>query len=440
MRVSVFGLGYVGCVTAACLAHSGHEVIGVDVNRQKVDLVASGQSPIIEAGLDELIAQGASAGSLKAAFDSRAAVLDTDISLICVGTPSNGNGNVKFDYIENVCREIGAALANKPGPHTVVVRSTVLPGTVEERLIPILEHESRRRAGIDIQICMNPEFMREGSAVADYYHPSYIVIGELNEASGDTAQELYRAVDAPAIRVPIRTAEMLKYVSNSFHALKIAFSNEIGTLCKAHGIDGQQVMEIFSQDYRLNISPAYLRPGYAFGGSCLPKDLRALIYRAKECDVETPVLSAILDENEKQIQRSIRMVEDKGRERVGVLGLSFKQGTDDVRESPVVTLVETLVGRGYQVSVYDDKVDPEKLIGANKSFLERGLPHIASLMRSSMDEVVDRSDVLVVANGNPAFREVPRRLRPDQVLVDLVGIAKPNGNGNGHGKYEGIGW
>jgi GDP-mannose 6-dehydrogenase len=438
MRVSVFGLGYVGCVTAACLAHDNNYVIGVDVNPLKVSLVASGQSPIIEAGLDDLIAEATSSGRLDATLDSHAAVLDSDVSLICVGTPSNGNGNLKFDYIENVCREIGAALADKPDQHTIVVRSTVLPGTIEERLIPILEQQSGRRAGTDLQVCMNPEFMREGSAVEDYYHPSYIVIGELDERSGDAVQELYRAVEAPVVRVPIKTAEMVKYVSNSFHALKIAFSNEIGNLCKAHGIDGRQVMEVFSQDHRLNISSMYLKPGFAFGGSCLPKDLRALIYRAKERDIESPILSAILDENEKQIQRGIRMVESKGRKRVGVLGLSFKPGTDDVRESPVVTLVETLLGRGYQVSVFDDKVNPEKLIGANKSFLERGLPHIASLMRSSMDEVIDRSDVLVVANGNPAFREVPHRLRSDQVLVDLVGIAKPNGNG--HGTYEGIGW
>lgn len=438
MRVSVFGLGYVGCVTAACLANDNNYVIGVDVNPLKVSLVASGQSPIIEAGMDDLIAEATSSGRLDATLDSHTAVLDSDVSLICVGTPSNGNGNLKFDYIENVCREIGAALADKPDQHTIVVRSTVLPGTIEERLIPILEQQSGRRAGTDLQVCMNPEFMREGSAVEDYYHPSYIVIGELDEGSGDAVQELYRAVDAPVIRVPIKTAEMVKYVSNSFHALKIAFSNEIGNLCKAHGIDGRQVMEVFSQDHRLNISSMYLKPGFAFGGSCLPKDLRALIYRAKERDIESPILSAILDENEKQIQRGIRMVESKGRKRVGVLGLSFKPGTDDVRESPVVTLVETLLGRGYQVSVFDDKVNPEKLIGANKSFLERELPHIASLMRSSMDEVIDRSDVLVVANGNPAFREVPHRLRSDQVLVDLVGIAKPNGNG--HGTYEGIGW
>ncbi len=438
MRASVFGLGYVGCVTAACLARDNHQVTGVDVNPQKAELVASGRSPIIEKGLDDLIAEMVSSGRLRAAQDARAAVHDSEIGLICVGTPSNGNGSLKLDYLENVCREIGAALADKRDYFTVVVRSTVLPGTVEERLIPILQDESGRRAGADFGVAMNPEFLREGSAIDDYDHPSYVVVGERDARSGDAVEELYRAVDAPVIRVPIKAAEMVKYVNNSFHALKVAFANEIGNLSKAQGIDGQQVMDIFVRDTRLNISPAYFRPGFAFGGSCLPKDLRALLYRAKERDVPVPVLSAVLEGNEKQVQRGIGLVENTGLKKVGVLGLAFKPGTDDVRESPTVTLVETLLGRGYRVSIYDDTVKPEQLVGANKSFLERELPHIASLMRPSIQQVVDEAEVLVVANGNPAFREVPYRMRPDQVLIDLVGVAR--GNGDRRGRYEGIAW
>lgn len=438
MRISVFGLGYVGCVSAACLARGGHRVTGVDVNPYKVDLVGAGRSPIIEAGLDELVGAGVRSGALRASLDGQAAVHDSDISVICVGTPSNGNGSLDLRYIENVCREIGMALAVGQGYHVVVVRSTVLPGTVEERLIPLLEEHSGRRAGDDFGVCMNPEFLREGSAIDDYDHPSQIVIGELDRRSGDVVQQLYAAIDAPVVRTAIRNAETVKYVNNAFHALKIVFANEIGNLCKAHGIDGREVMEIFCQDRQLNLSPAYLKPGFAFGGSCLPKDLRALLYRAKECDLDTALLSAVLQSNQRQIQRGIELVEKTGRKKIGILGLSFKAGTDDVRESPIVPLVETLVGRGYQVGVYDEQVEPDRLIGANKSFLERELPHIASLMRPSIDEVVAPAEVVVVANGSAAFRQVSRLMHEDQVLIDLTGIVK--GNGDLRGGYEGICW
>jgi GDP-mannose 6-dehydrogenase len=438
MRISVFGLGYVGCVSAACLAHDGHLVIGVDVNPQKVDLVGSGQSPIIEPGLAELVEEGVSSGRLQVSLDSQAAVHRSDVSLICVGTPSNANGSLNLQYIESVCHEIGAALATKQSYHVVVVRSTVLPGTVQERLIPLLEQQSRKQAGRDIGVCMNPEFLRESSAIDDYYRPSYIIIGQTDVRSGDVAQQLYTAVEAPVVRTAIQTAEMVKYVNNAFHALKVAFANEIGNLSKSFGIDGREVMELFCQDRRLNISPAYLRPGFAFGGSCLPKDLRALVYRGREHDLDSPLLSIILDSNQRQIERGIELVARTGRKKVGVLGLSFKAGTDDVRESPIIPLIETLVGRGYQVSVYDEQVDLNRLIGTNKSFLERELPHIASLTRPSLDQVIAQAEVVVLANSNPAFRHVPELLHSDQILVDLVGIATESGMIRG--RYEGICW
>ncbi len=355
-----------------------------------------------------------------------------------MGTPSNGNGSLKLDYIEKVSHEIGAALSTKPGYHVVVVRSTVLPGTVEEQVLPILEQHSGKRAGSGFGICMNPEFLRESSAIADYYHPSYIVIGAFDRRSGDVVEQIYETVDAPVVRTSIKTAEMLKYANNAFHALKVVFANEIGNLCKVHGIDGQEVMEIFCQDQQLNISPTYLKPGFAFGGSCLPKDTRALLYRAKERDVDSPLLNAVLTSNRQHIGRGIKLIEDTGRKKIGILGLSFKTGTDDVRESPVVPLIETLVGRGFQVQVYDEQVELSRLIGANKSFLEREIPHIASLMRSSLDEVVTHNEVVVITNGSTTFHHVPHLIRQDQILIDLVGIVRKNGELQGG--YEGICW
>ncbi len=422
MRISVFGLGYVGSVSAACLAHDGHTAIGVDVNPQKMALVAAGHAPVLESGLEELVGEGVRANRLLVCPDGRAAVHDSDVSLICVGTPSNGNGSLDLHYVEHVCEEIGKALAAKPGYHVVVVRSTVLPGTVQKRLIPLLEDRSGKRAGMHFGVCMNPEFLREGSAIRDYYHPSQVVIGEFDKASGDAIQELYSTVDAPITRTTIPAAEMLKYACNAFHAVKISFANEIGNLCLAHGVDAQQLMALFCQDRQLNVSPAYLKPGFAFGGSCLPKDLSALLHRAKERDLVVPLLSAVLESNQRQIQRGIALVEQTERKRIGVLGLSFKAGTDDVRESPSVPLVETLVGRGYQVRVYDEHVRPDRLIGANKTYLNRELPHIASLMCSSVEEVVAMAEVVVIANGTAAFRQVPALLRADQILIDLVGL------------------
>jgi GDP-mannose 6-dehydrogenase len=438
MRVTVFGLGYVGCVSAACLVRSGHSVVGVDVNPLKVEQINAGVSPVIEPGLDQLIAEGRRSGGLAATQDGRAAVESSDVSLVCVGTPSNQNGSLDHRQVEKVCAEIASALASIGRRHVVVVRSTVLPGTAEGCLIPLLEEHSGRQAGRDFGFCVNPEFLREGSALVDYHSPSYVVIGQLDPGSGDVVEELYGGIHAPVMRMTVREGEMLKYVSNAFHALKVGFANEIGTLCKLHGIDGQALMDAFCRDRTLNISRAYLRPGFAFGGSCLPKDVRALLHRAKEQDVESPILTAVLESNRHHFLRAVSLVEQSGLRRVGILGLSFKAGTDDVRESPTVALIETLLGRGYEVVIYDEKIDPNRLVGENKASLDRDLPHIAGHMASSVEEVIERSEVIVVANGSEAFRPVGRLLRDGQRLVDLVGI--PKADRPGGREYAGICW
>lgn len=438
MRITVLGLGYVGCVSAACLAREGHTVIGVDVNPQKVNMVGSGRSPILEPGLDEIMAEAVAAGKLDATLSNEEAIRSSDVSMICVGTPGNSNGSLDLRYVERVCRDIGEALGGKPDYHVVVVRSTVLPGTVRELLMPILEQHSGKQAGAHFGVAVNPEFLREGSAIRDYYDPYLVVVGELDRHSGHVVEEVYEGLDAPCVRTTLETAEMVKYVNNAFHGLKVAFANEIGNLCKRHGIDGREVMHLLCQDHRLNISPAYLKPGFAFGGSCLPKDLRALLYRAKERDIDCSLLSAVLPSNEAQIQRGVSLVEKTGLKKVGVLGLSFKGDTDDVRESPMISLIETLVGRGYQVRVFDEQVELGNLIGSNRAFLERVIPHIASLMRRSLAQVVEESQVVVVANDSPTWCQVPSLMREDQVLIDLVGIDK--WHADTRGAYDGICW
>jgi GDP-mannose 6-dehydrogenase len=438
MNISVFGLGYVGCVTAACLSRGGHHVIGLDVNPQKLDCIQAGKAPVIEPGLDELVCKGIQNGSLRVTTDVRAAILESEASLVCVGTPSHGNGSLNLSFVGNVCREIGRVLAEKQAYHVVIVRSTMLPGSTYQTVIPILQELSGRRAGRDFGVCVNPEFLREGSAIKDYVNPSYVVIGQDDAQSGTVASQMYSDIDAPMIHTTIPTAEMLKYACNAFHAVKVTFANEIGNLCRAQGVDGREVMELFAADHRLNISPAYLKPGFAYGGSCLPKDLRALLHRARELDVECPLLTSVPLSNREQVQRAIEMVEGTGCKNIGILGLSFKAQTDDVRESPVVTLAETLVGRGYRVCIYDDKVRLARLVGANKSFLENQMPHIALLMRGSLDEVLMNSQVIVVANNSPAFRGVEQRLLSDQILIDLVGMSCREDMMRG--RYEGICW
>lgn len=438
MKISVFGLGYVGCVTAACLARDGHDVLGIDVNEVKLELLRSGKSPIKEPGLDELINQVVCEKRLQMTGDAKKAVLESEISLICVGTPSNDNGSLKLNYVINVCREIGEALKSKQDFHVVVIRSTVLPGAVESDLIPELERSSGLKAGVDFGVTTNPEFLREGSAIKDYLHPSLIVVGESETRSGDITAQLYATLNLPVTRTNIRTAQMVKYASNAYHALKVTFANEMGNLCKKNGIDGQEMMEIFAQDDQLNISAAYLRPGFSFGGSCLPKDLRALMYHAKENDLECDVLSAIMSSNHRQTEMGIKMVEKSGHKRVGILGLSFKANTDDLRESPAIIMAETLVGRGYQVRIYDEKVELSQLIGSNKSFLEKELPHIASLMSDTIESLVSDSDVLVITNGTKSFHQIPELMRDGQMMIDLVGLAKDNSEIKE--QYHGIGW
>jgi GDP-mannose 6-dehydrogenase len=437
MRISVFGLGYVGSVTAACLTADGHTVVGVDVNPLKVEMINSGRSPLIEPGLDHLIAEGRNGRRLSATIDAADAVERTDVSVVCVGTPSNGNGSLHLGHVEGVARQIGEALRRKDARHLVVVRSTVLPGTVEGTVIPVLEDGSGSDIGDAFDVCVNPEFLREGTALRDYSNPSYIVIGERDVASGDAVAALYQRLDAPVIRTSLRTAEMVKYASNAFHALKVAFANEIGTLAKRQGIDGREVMDILCEDRVLNLSEKYLRPGFAFGGSCLPKDVRALVYSAKQTDVDVPVLGSVLESNQRHIARAIEMVEVAGNRRVGIIGLSFKAGTDDVRESPVVALIETLVGRGYAVSVYDELVEPSRLIGENKASLERELPHIASLMRDTVEAVVDEAETVVVANNGRNVSRALDSIRPGQHVVDLVGLAADSRPTR---TYDGICW
>ncbi|MCJ7646138.1 nucleotide sugar dehydrogenase, partial [bacterium] len=288
MRISVFGLGYVGCVSAACLARDGHKVMGVDINQNKVDIINSGRSPVVEKDIDEIIKEVVKSQKLIATTDVKEAVGNSEISMICVGTPSNDNGSLDLKYVKRVCVEIGTGLREKDEYHVVVVRSTMLPSSVEEELIPILEKTSGKKAGVDFGVCMNPEFMREGSSVYDFYHPPMTVIGELDKRSGGIVEEIYANIDAPVVRTAIRVAEMIKYVSNAFHGLKVCFANEIGNICKKLGIDSHEVMEIFCMDKKLSLSPYYLKPGFAFGGSCLPKDLRALLYRGRREDLRLP--------------------------------------------------------------------------------------------------------------------------------------------------------
>jgi GDP-mannose 6-dehydrogenase len=438
MKISVFGLGYVGCVSAGCLASVGHEVIGVDVYPLKVDIINAGQSPVVEADLDDLIAQAVRDEKLSAVTEAAEAIYASDVSLVCVGTPSQDNGNLNLAYVERVCQEIGRALATKNGYHVVVVRSTMLPGSTEEVVIPTLERSSGHQAGQDFGVSFNPEFLREGSAVYDFHHPPFTLIGQYNGRGAEVAADLYASVDAPLLVVPLRVAEMVKYANNVFHALKVSFANEIGNVCKEQGIDSHQVMDIFCLDEKLNLSSYYLKPGFAFGGSCLPKDLRALLYHAHRLDLSLPVMESILPSNELQIKRGYELVRQTGCKKVGVLGFSFKAGTDDLRESPLVELIETLIGKGYQVKVYDKNVSLARLHGANRAYIEREIPHIATLMCNSIDEVLGQSEVIIIGNKAPEFRAVPQQVRPGQVVIDLVRISNEIDGFNS--QYEGICW
>ncbi len=437
MKISIFGLGYVGAVSAGCLAKEGHEVIGVDPSGVKVELINQGKTPIIEKDIGEIIEQAVQQGLLRATTDVRQAVNDSQLSLICVGTPSQLNGSLDLKYVRRVCEEIGEAIKDKSEFHVVVARSTMLPGSMGNVVIPTLEASSGKRAGIDFGVCNNPEFLREGTAVYDFYHPPKTVIGETDTRSGDLMESLYQKMDAPMIRTTVETAEMVKYTDNVWHALKVGFANEIGNVCKAVGIDGHRVMEIFCQDTKLNLSPYYLKPGFAFGGSCLPKDVRALTYKARTLDVDVPILNAILPSNDRQVERGLQMIMDKGHKKVGVLGFSFKAGTDDLRESPIVELVERLLGKGYDVRLYDRNVNLAKLVGANRDYILNHIPHISQYMMAEMDEVLDHGETLVIGNGSAEFRDIFTRLKPGQVVVDLVRISDAVSEA---GRYDGICW
>ncbi len=436
MKISVLGLGYVGAVSAGCLAKEGHEVVGVDPQQAKVDLINAGKSPIIEMDIGEIISEQRAANRLFATDDVAAAVRATDLSLICVGTPSLGNGHIDLKFVRRVCEQIGRGLRDHRG-HTVVVRSTLLPGTMRTVVIPALEQASGLKAGRDFGLAINPEFLREGTAVHDYFHPPKTVIGEIDRGSGDVVEKLYGHMPCPLIRTDYETAEMVKYADNAWHALKVAFANEIGSLCKGLGLDSHKLMDIFCQDTKLNLSPYYLKPGFAFGGSCLPKDVRALAYKAKLMDVRVPVIDAIIPSNDEQIERGIRAVIDKGRRKVGILGFSFKAGTDDLRESPMVELVERLIGKGYDLRVYDGNVRIASIHGANRDYILNHIPHIAKLMVATIDEVLEHGETIVIGNGAAEFRGVPARLGEGQSIVDLVRVCDTK---SVEGVYDGICW
>jgi len=437
MKICVLGLGYVGAVSAGCLAKEGHEVIGVDPERTKVELINAGRSPIIEKDLGEIIAEQVRAGRLRATTELADALRHTDLAFVCVGTPSQPNGGIDLKYIRRVCEQIGATLATHPGAPVIVMRSTMLPGTMRETVLPLLERNSGKRAGEEFGVCINPEFLREGTAVHDYAHPPKTVIGEVNRASGDLLASLYAKTPGPMIRSDIETAEMVKYADNAWHALKVGFANEMGSLCKALGVDAHRVMEIFCQDQKLNLSPTYLKPGFAFGGSCLPKDLRALLYKAKTLDVGLPILSAVLPSNQLQIERGVQAVVEKGNRKVGILGFSFKAGTDDLRESPIVELAERLIGKGYELRFYDRNVSLACLHGANRDYILNRIPHISRLMVPTVQDVLEHAQTIVIGNAAPEFAEVPRRIGDGQTIIDFVRVCNSR---TILGVYEGLCW
>lgn len=436
MRISVFGIGYVGCVSAACFARAGHDVIGVDVNPTKAEIINRGASPIVEPQINELIRDVVKAGKLRASTDSSQAVKSTELSLVCVGTPGKPNGSLDLGHVRRVCEQIGAAVAEKSERHTVVIRSTMLPGSLENVIQPAIESVSGKKAGKDFGLAVNPEFLREGTSIKDFYAPPFTLIGAEEEQTARIVSSLYSEIDAPVFTTSIKTAEMVKYVCNCFHALKVSFANEIGNICKALELDSHEVMNVFCADKKLSLSSYYLEPAFAFGGSCLPKDLRAVTYKAKELDVEVPLLAAIGVTNRLQVERAVDMVLRTRNKRIGVLGFSFKAGTDDLRESPMVTLIEALIGKGLDLAIYDRDVSLARLVGSNREYIEREIPHIAKLMRGSIGEVLSTADTIVIGNKSEEFREIESRLQPDQTVIDLVRLFdRPSGDG-----YQGICW
>ena len=422
--ISIFGLGYVGSVTAACLVAKGNRVVGVDSNASKVEMLNTGQSPILEPQLQDLVTQGKQAGLLSATTNVDQAIAETEISFISVGTPSLRNGKLDLRAIERVCEEIAQALARKSGFHWIVLRSTVLPGTTSSAVVPILEAGSGKIAGKDFAVCFNPEFLREGTAVSDFFHPTMTVLGSEHQEALDAIRELYAWAPGKLFVTGTSNAEMLKYVCNAFHALKVAFANEIGTICNASGVNPAEVTEIFTADDKLNISKAYLKPGFAFGGSCLPKDLRALTYKARELDLRIPLLDSILPSNVEHIERAVEAILATEKRKVGVLGLSFKPGTDDLRESPMVHLVKRLLGEGSQIRIWDPNVTLGQLIGSNRQFIQDAIPHVGSLLRSEVTEVVNHAEVLVVATRDIPSEAV-QAINDHQIIINVASLESP---------------
>lgn len=439
MRISVFGIGYVGAVSAGCLAQDGHSVWAVDPNVEKVTTINEGRSPILEPGLEAIIAEQVRTGRLVAVDDPRRAIHETDVSFVCVGTPSRFNGSLDTGYVLRAAEEIGRVLKEKTAFHTVIFRSTMLPGTMDEHVIPVLARTSGKTAGIDFSVGYHPEFLRESTAIKDYYQPGAIVIGA--NRGDDAVVEVLRDINAslPAVPtvVPIKSAEAIKYVNNCWHALKISFSNEIGNICKALDIDSHEVMEILCADTRLNISTAYMKPGFAFGGSCLPKDLRALRFRARELDVTTPVLDATLAANEVQLRRAYDMVAQLGARRVGIVGLSFKSNTDDLRESPLVELAERLYGKGFSLQIYDPEVKYSALTGANLHYIRSHIPHLSSLLVDDLSAMCDHAEVLVIGKRDEDAKRAVEMTNGKAKVIDLVRLAEGR---NSHDGYHGICW
>jgi GDP-mannose 6-dehydrogenase len=437
MRISVFGLGYVGAVTAACLADEGHTVIGVDPQSLKVEMLLKGISPVIEADVTGLLTAGIEGERIFATTDAREAVLDSDMGFICVGTPSQNSGALDLTYLKRVGEELGAAIARHDGYFVVVLRSTVLPRTTRDVLLPILEKASGLRAGADFGLCFNPEFLREGMAVNDFRFPPKTVIGALDERSREALTPIVARNSAPTIQTDLETAELVKYADNTWHALKVAFANEIGSLAKGHGIDGREVMEIFCSDEKLNISSAYLKPGFAFGGSCLPKDVRAIVHKGRRMDLDLPLINSILPSNQEHLDRAFELITKVEQKRIGMLGLSFKAGTDDLRESPMVDMVERLIGKGYDVRIYDQNVNLAKLFGANRDFILNQIPHISKLMVETGEELLHHAETIVVGTADPEFIKILANADPNQRVVDLVRINDELLDTEG---YDGICW
>lgn len=436
MKISIFGMGYVGVVSAACLAKSGHQIVAVDINKTKLDLIAASQSPIIENDLQQLIVEANQKNRLKTTQDTVQAIQQSDISIICVGTPSYANGSLNLSHVSAVCEQIGRAIKEKGSYHVVVMRSTVLPGTAKDMAIPLLENSSGKKAGKDFGYVSNPEFMREGTAIFDFFNPPKTVIGASDQKSGDTVAALYAELDAPLIRTDIAIAEMVKYADNAWHATKVSFANEIGNIASAMSIDGQKVMDIFCQDRKLNLSSYYLKPGFAFGGSCLPKDVRAITYKANKLDLKTPLLHSLIPSNEEQVQRAFTMVQQTGQKKIAMLGLSFKADTDDLRESPLVELAEMFIGKGYDIKIYDKNVHMATLHGSNKDYLLNHIPHISGLLSDDLDAVIAHADVLIVGNKAEEFDNIDDKVNGSHHLVDLVRVSdKTSAN-----KYQGICW